>query len=154
MGLSCSGSGSDAQVIDGIEWAIEHASTRTPRRPSVMSLSLGGSRSKSLNNAVARANQLGLLVVVAAGNDADDACGGSPSSEASVITVGASGMVEDVLNDNGELVDGEPAVHDEIARFSATGSCVDIFAPGVEILAAVPQLRSTHVTSIMSGTSM
>lgn len=45
-------------------------------------------------------------------------------------------------------------MHDEIARFSATGSCVDIFAPGVEILAAVPQLRSTHVTSIMSGTSM
>jgi len=152
--LSCAGSGSDAHVLDGINWAIAHAVNRVPRRPSVMSLSLGGGqRSAMLDYGVARAVEFGVLVVVAAGNDADDACEGSPAGAAEVITVGATQMNEALVQD-GRLVEGTPEMFDEEASFSAHGSCVDIFAPGVEILAAVPSVSSTHVTSIMSGTSM
>jgi len=152
--LSCAGSGSDAHVLDGINWAIAHAVNRVPRKPSVMSLSLGGGqRSEMLDSGVARAVEYGVLVVVAAGNDADDACQGSPAGAAEVITVGATQMQEALVRD-GQLVEGTPDIYDEEASFSAHGSCVDIYAPGVEILAAVPSVGSTHVTSIMSGTSM
>jgi len=152
--LNCSGSGSTAHVIDGIEWAVQHAVERQPRRPSVLALSLGAEdRSWMIDSSVKLANSLGLLVVVAAGNDAKDACHASPAAAQYAITVGATEMEEVLMHDDDGLV---PATkpRDSIADFSAYGSCVNVFAPGVEILAAVPTTYSTHIASIMSGTSM
>jgi subtilisin family serine protease len=133
--LNCSGSSGDMDVIDGINWAVEHAVNRQPRRPSVLALSLGRhERSWMLNHAVVTAVNFGLLVVVAAANEGgtqlDDSCGGSPASSSSAITVGATGLNEDLIV-NGKLSD-EAAPHDVLAPFSSIGTCVDIFAPGVE----------------------
>ena len=62
--LSCSGSGSNSDVINGIFWAIEDAAGR----PAVINMSLGGSKSSLLNAAVQDAVDAGITVVVAAGN--------------------------------------------------------------------------------------
>lgn len=128
--LDCSGSGYTSWVISGINWAIsDHVSG-----PAVLNMSLGGGYSKSLNDAVAAAVADGITAVVAAGNSADDACGYSPASEATAITVGATSST------------------DAIAYFSNDGPCVDIFAPGVNITSA--WYTSTTATTTISGTSM
>lgn len=127
--LDCSGSGSYSGVIAGIDWVA--ASTL---RPAVANLSLGGSASTALNSAVAGAVNMGVTMVVAAGNSNADACNSSPSSEPSAITVGAT------AND------------DTRASYSNYGSCVDIFAPGNYITSAWN--TSATASNTISGTSM
>ena len=129
--LSCTGSGSVSGVIAGIEWAITNHVAGTP---AVANMSLGGGLSSSLNAAVARAVADGITMVVAAGNDSANACGVSPASEPSAITVGATNSA------------------DTRAGFSNFGSCVDVFAPGVSITSSY--IRSTTDLTSMSGTSM
>ena len=129
--LSCTGSGSVSGVIAGIEWAITNHIAGTP---AVANMSLGGGLSSSLNAAVARAVADGITMVVAAGNDNANACGASPASEPSAITVGATNSA------------------DSRASFSNFGSCVDVFAPGVSITSSY--IRSTTDLTSMSGTSM
>jgi len=154
--LNCAdGSGSDEGIVQGIDWVIHDAKTRPEPRPSVISMSLGGDeRDDTLDHALKEAADWGILVVVAAGNDGidADACVGSPSASAYVLTVGASGLAEQTVAE-GNLLD-TPRLYDVVADFSDTGKCVDLFAPGVEVLAAIPTPGSTHYTSIMSGTSM
>jgi subtilisin family serine protease len=102
--------------------------------PAVANLSLGGSASVALNNAVARAVADGITVVVAAGNSAADACNVSPASAPSAITVSATDR------------------YDFRAGYSNFGSCVDIFAPGSGVLSAGIDSPSDEAT--LSGTSM
>lgn len=53
-------------------------------------MSLGGGYVQSVNDAVRGATNAGLVMVVAAGNENRDACVGSPGSEPTAITVGAT----------------------------------------------------------------
>lgn len=129
--LSCSGSGSVSGVIAGIDWAITNHVAGTP---AVANMSLGGGFSNSLNSAVARAVADGIIMVVAAGNANANACGVSPASEPSAITVGATSST------------------DARASFSNFGSCVDVFAPGVSVASSYIRSPSDYV--FMSGTSM
>ena len=99
-----------------------------------MSLGTSGGIDIAINDAVARGVADGITFVVAAGNSYSDACTYSPSSEASAITVGATGST------------------DYFADFSNRGSCVDILAPGVQIISAA--ITSPTATSSKSGTSM
>jgi subtilisin family serine protease len=95
-------------------------------------MSLGGSKSASVNAAAANAVTAGVFFAVAAGNEAVDAAGSSPASEPTVFTVGATDS------------------SDKFASFSNYGTIVDILAPGVSIL-------STWLnggTNTISGTSM
>lgn len=86
--LSDQGSGSNAGVIAGVDWATgQH---KKNGGPSVANLSLGGGYSSALNAACTAAMKAGLFMVVAAGNENSDACDGSPSSATDVITVGAT----------------------------------------------------------------
>ncbi|MFZ9427737.1 MAG: S8 family serine peptidase, partial [Ilumatobacteraceae bacterium] len=134
--LDCLGSGSNASVISGINWAISH---HTSTAPAVMNLSLGGGASSSLDAAINNAIADGIVVVVAAGNNGGDtnvakrdACGYSPARVPNAITVAASTNT------------------DNRASFSNYGSCVDLFAPGQSI-------QSTWLsngTNTISGTSM
>ena len=80
-------------------------------------------------DALKEAADWGILVVVAAGNDGidADACVGSPSASAYVLTVGASGLAEQTVAE-GNLLD-TPRLYDVVADFSDTGKCVDLFAP-------------------------
>ena len=71
---------------------------------------------------------------VAAGNEAQDACFVSPASVETAVTVGAS------------------TIADEQAFFSNTGPCVDIFAPGLNILSTWSS--SPRSINTLSGTSM
>ncbi|MEQ8982024.1 MAG: S8 family peptidase, partial [Deltaproteobacteria bacterium] len=127
--LSCSGSGSNSGVIAGVDWvATNHQS------PAVANMSLGGSASTALDNAVNGAVAAGVTFVVAAGNDNSNACTQSPARAADAITVGST------------------TNSDARSSFSNYGSCVDIFAPGSSITAA--WYTSNSATNTISGTSM
>jgi subtilisin family serine protease len=127
--LDCAGSGTSSGVIAGIDWVVKNGG-----RPAVINMSLGGSYDATLNQAVANAVAAGVTVVVAAGNESADACGASPASEPSAITVGASDR------------------NDVEASFSNYGGCVDLTAPGVGIVSSY--IGATNAYASMSGTSM
>lgn len=125
--LDCNGSGSISGVIAGVDWV------RTNNiKPAVANMSLGGGFSSSLNTAVQNLSASGVFVAVAAGNSNANACNYSPASVGAVYTVAASDKA------------------DKRASFSNYGSCVDGYAPGVNITAT--WINST--TRTISGTSM
>jgi subtilisin family serine protease len=130
--LDCGGSGSDSSVVAGLEWILGRISAGTRR--AVVNMSLGGGASPAIDAAVAAITGRGVPVVVAAGNEDDDACLGSPSRARSAITVGASD------------------IRDVRASFSNHGGCVDVFAPGVAVKGA--DIGSTTSYATYSGTSM
>ncbi len=129
--LSCSGGGTIAGVIAGINWTIAN---HLPGVPAVANMSLGGGYSPALNSAVAAAVADGIVFAVAAGNENADACGVSPASEPTAITVGSTTST------------------DARSSFSNYGPCLDIFAPGSSILSA--WITSATATDTYSGTSM
>lgn len=129
--LDCNGSGTVSGVVSAIDWVVADHTTR----PAVMNLSLGTNQSASLESAVDRAFSDGIVVVAAAGNSNVDACTTSPSGDrASVLSVGASNEM------------------DARASFSNFGKCLDLFAPGTNIVSA--GISSTSASAVMSGTSM
>jgi len=129
--LDCAGSGTTSGVISGINWVINQYTTGTK---AVISMSLGGGASATLDAAVAAAVTKGITVVVAAGNSSADACTFSPARAPSAITVGATDS------------------SDALAYFSNFGSCVDISAPGLAITSA--WIGSNSQAATISGTSM
>lgn len=128
--LSCLGSGSFSGIIDGMDWVAVNA-----QFPAVASMSLGGGASLSVDLAVRNLVQAGVTVSVASGNSNADACNYSPARARDAISVGATDS------------------SDSRASFSNYGSCVDIFAPGVDITSTWIG-RSNTATSTISGTSM
>jgi subtilisin family serine protease len=130
--LDANGSGSDSDVIRGIEWVV---AKKVLGGDWVINMSLGGSDSPALNRAVCDAIAAGVVVAVAAGNESSDADTSSPARVRQAITVGA-----------GEVFLGT----DRQATFSNYGSLLDLYAPGVNILSAKPG----GGTDTMSGTSM
>ena len=127
--LDCSGSGAWSTVIAGMDWvATYHV------KPAVANMSLGGAAMQSVDDAVNRMHNAGVTVVVAAGNNADNACYYSPARAANAITVGNTTSTD--------------------ARSSSSnwGSCLDLFAPGTSITSAWH--TSTTATNTISGTSM
>jgi subtilisin family serine protease len=129
--LNCAGIGLNSGVIAGVDWVTgDHAAGA----PAVANMSLGGGQSAALDTAVRNSIADGVSYAVAAGNDTADACAGSPSGVTEAITVGATDQA------------------DARASFSNFGSCVDWFAPGVNITSAW-WLTDTS-TNIISGTSM
>jgi subtilisin family serine protease len=103
-------------------------------RAAVANLSLGDGESEVLNEAIQRAVEAGITVVVAAGNESRDACDYSPASAPGAITVGSI------------------SVSDRASYFSNHGPCVDLFAPGEQILSAGRD--NPRATTMLSGTSM
>jgi hypothetical protein len=127
--LGADGSGSNSGVVAGIDWVRMNAI-----KPAVASMSLGGGISSATDNAVNNLALAGVAVAVAAGNENQDACNTSPARAANVFTVAAS------------------TITDAKASFSNWGSCVDIYAPGTNILSAYAGTPTGLAT--MSGTSM
>eukprot|EP01119_Soliformovum_irregulare_P007197 TRINITY_DN19593_c0_g1_i2.p1 TRINITY_DN19593_c0_g1~~TRINITY_DN19593_c0_g1_i2.p1 ORF type:complete len:554 (-),score=167.55 TRINITY_DN19593_c0_g1_i2:47-1537(-) len=130
--MSCEGSGSTFNIIGGIKHVIKRK--RETRRPAVISMSLGGAASETLDDAVREAIAAGIVVVAAAGNDGRDACAVSPARVPAVITVGAS-----------DKFDKRPA-------FSNYGKCVDISAGGVDIVSSWN--TGDEALNNLQGTSM
>ncbi len=127
--LGCDGSGSMSGVIAGVDWVTKHA-----EKPAVANLSLGGGASRSLDEAVQNSIEAGIVYVLAAGNEDQDACNTSPARTPEAITVGAS------------------TKKDARADFSNWGSCLDIFAPGTEIESAWH--TGDSASKSLQGTSM
>jgi hypothetical protein len=131
--LDCGGSGSWSSVMGGLDWVASHQNANGDW-PAVANLSLSGGFSQSLNDAVEGAVLDGVVVVVAAGNDNSDACGKSPASAASALTLGAT------------------TSSDSRSSFSNRGDCLDLFAPGSSVLSALH--TSNTASGYKSGTSM
>jgi len=128
--LDAQGSGSDSDVIRGIDWVTAHVQAN--KWPAIANMSLGGSVSPALDQAVCNSIAAGVSYAIAAGNDNLNACNYSPSRVKQALTLGASD------------------VRDNSASFSNTGGCIDLYGPGVDIESASAGGGST----VMSGTSM
>ncbi|KAK6360556.1 hypothetical protein TWF730_006696 [Orbilia blumenaviensis] len=154
------GSGSTSNIIAGIEFMLRNHEIRRKDpnfRGSVASMSFGldvenpngnsTSSSPALEEAIMKANAIGIHTVIAAGNQGIDACRVSPgflsreshvgknyTYSASVITVGATD------------------IYDNRAQFSNYGPCITTYAPGVDILSTSKDGKDS--TKVMQGTSM
>ncbi|MFJ9626056.1 S8 family peptidase [Streptomyces sp. NPDC101175] len=121
--LDDEGSGDDASILAGMEWAAAQGA-------DIVNLSLGGADTPGIDPLEAEVNKLsetkGMLFAIAAGNEGEggDSTVDSPGSAADALTVGA--------------VDGS----DKLAYFSSRGPSADntlkpdVTAPGVKITAA------------------
>lgn len=130
--LNCQGTGTNDDLIAGIDWVRANA-----QKPAVANYSIGcGSRctSQAMDSAVTSLINSGVQFVQAAGNSSDDACYYSPQAVAAAITVG-----------NSNSSDGRNST-------SNYGSCLDLFAPGTSIVSA--SYSSNTGSATMTGTSM
>lgn len=130
--LNCQGSGTTTSVIQGVDWVAANAI-----KPAVANMSLGGGVSQMLDDAVRNAAAKGIFFAIAAGNAGTSACTTSPARIGGGVTPGV-------------LVTAATDTSDLEASFSNYGSCVDIWAPGVN----VTSLKLGGGNTVMSGTSM
>lgn len=128
--LDNSGSGTFAQVIAGVDWVTGDHTTR----PAVANMSLSGSVSASLDQAVRNSIADGVVYCVSAGNASSNVSNYSPAGVAEAVTVAASN------------------ISDGWASFSNFGSGVDIIAPGVNVTS--DWNTSNTAINTISGTSM
>ncbi|KAI7534619.1 hypothetical protein KC331_g12464 [Hortaea werneckii] len=142
--LDADGGGYSSNVVAGIDYIV-NAHDRRKREQgdqfvgSVISVSLAASGTvAAISDAVEAAVEAGVHVVVAAGNAHEDACGTSPSDSGGrggpAITVGSVGM--------GGMT----------SSFSNYGDCVDVYAPGEEIISS--WIGGQNMIESLSGTSM
>jgi thermitase len=126
--LDDQGSGSDANIIEGIKYATDHSA-------GVINMSLGGpGASAAIQDAVNYAVNHGVNVVVAAGNE--DGAIDTPGNCQGVITVGA-------VDRNGQR-----------ASYSNFGPKLDLVAPGSDILSTFIGGTGPSGYTYFSGTSM
>ncbi|KAG8728722.1 subtilisin-like serine protease [Ceratobasidium sp. 428] len=130
--LSDGGSGAYSDIIAGVNWVV--SSAKASGRPSIATLSLGGSANSALDNAIVSATNSGVHFTIAAGNSNVDAANTSPARVAAANTIGA--------------VDSS----NRKASFSNYGAVVDVWALGVNVLSA--WIGSPSATNTISGTSM
>lgn len=128
--LDCSGGGFMGDILAGLDWVYRDA---RERGATLANMSFGSMYWAPLNRAVVNLWERNVLTVAGAANEAEDACSFSPGSETLAITVGA-------LDES-----------DSRVWFSNFGSCVDVFAPGLNVLSADAH---TFGKVLMSGTSM
>ena len=142
--LAPDGTGWSSNVVAAIDFVIQHhesrqAGTNPPFIGSVISMSLASSSPVSaINSAVNSALAMGVHVCAAAGNDNQDACESSPAS-----TGGTQGLAITV---------GAVDMNMHRASFSNSGKCVDVYAPGVDVISA--WIGAPNMINLLSGTSM
>ena len=129
--LDCNNRGVVSDFIAGVEWVANNVI-----RPAVANMSLTtDAPSAALDTAVTNSITSGITYILIAGNNSGaDACNISPARVAAGITVGNI----------------DPS-NDTRASTSNIGSCIDLFAPGVNILSA--GISSDTATSTFTGTS-
>jgi aqualysin 1 len=141
--LDCNGQGTARKVIEAIDWVTRdvmgpdgRAGTSDDKKPAVVNMSLGGDKFGPLNTAIRNSAAKGIFYSLAAGNEGTNACKISPAMTGAgtnngILTTGA-------INQAGR----EPS-------WSNFGRCVDLWAPGVNILST--WMRGA--TRTFSGTS-
>ncbi|MFL5919515.1 MAG: S8 family peptidase [Gaiellaceae bacterium] len=113
--LNCQGSGQWSWIINGINWVTANHAAR-----SVANMSLGGPVNQAVDDAVRNSANAGVFYAVAAGNDGANACNQTPAR------AGAG-------SNNGIATVAAIDSTSREASWSNYGSCVDIWAPGVNV---------------------
>ncbi|XP_005398562.1 PREDICTED: proprotein convertase subtilisin/kexin type 9 [Chinchilla lanigera] len=134
--LNCQGKGTVSSTLIGLEF-IQKSQLAQPVGPLVVLLPLAGGYSRTLNAACHHLVRVGVVLVAAAGNFRDDACLYSPASAPEVITVGATNAQD------------QPVTLGTLG--TNFGRCVDLFAPGEDIIGASSDCSTCFVSQ--SGTS-
>ncbi|KAG0021826.1 hypothetical protein BGZ82_011192 [Podila clonocystis] len=130
--LDGTGKGDSSNIIAGMDWVIGDVKTKGK---SIVNMSLGTGQSQAMNDAANRLLKAEIPVFAAAGNNETiDACTRSPAGTPDTFTVGASD------------------IYDQFAYFSSFGPCINIIAPGVNIIGAGHNNDDELV--LESGTSM
>ncbi|MFB7935527.1 S8 family serine peptidase [Streptomyces sp. NPDC056049] len=141
--LSDEGSGTESQIIAGMEWAAKDIDAK------IVSMSLGSREGSDGTDPMAQAvdtlsAETGALFVIAAGNSGAPGSIGSPGAADSALTVGAVDSADEAAS----FTSKGPRYRDQALK-------PDLSAPGVGILAARSQLtEGTGLYTSMSGTSM
>ncbi len=135
--LGINGSGTNADILPGVQWAAGIHVDGVPDNPNpakVINLSLGGKRSCSQaeQDLYDSIKAKGVIVVVAAGNENDDANNHSPASCNNVITVGATGPTN------------------TRAPYSNYGSPIDVMAPGGDTKQTITFNGKTYPAGVLS----
>ncbi|RIB22715.1 peptidase S8/S53 domain-containing protein [Gigaspora rosea] len=120
-------------ITKGVNYVI-HSHKNDKNQNSVINMSFHLEYSEAMIKLVEECTDNGIHVVVSAGNSYIDACSVTPAAAPSAITVAASDR------------------SDRMADFSNYGSCVNICAPGVDILSAY--IESDTNSAYLDGTSM
>jgi subtilisin family serine protease len=134
--FGCANSTTTAAIIAGVDWVTGN---HQAGEPAVANMSLRGGANTALDTAVRNMIADGVSCAIAAGNGNAlgfpvNSCNQSPARVAEGITVGASD------------------INDAKASFSNFGTCVDLHAPGVNILSSWS--TTDTATNTISGTSM
>ena len=140
--------GSDAQVLAGMDWAIN-------RKAQVINMSLGGLSlnpivQNTYHQAIVNALLLGIPVVTAIGNDGHQTTG-LPGADLFAFSVGATDSRDDVAGFSGgrtQVLQSSPFI--DPAALPLPYSKPEISAPGVEVLSCVPKGKY----DAFNGTSM
>lgn len=141
--LNCEGVGTVDNVVAALKWVRSHHVSGTA---AVVNLSIGVDRNDdgaAIDEQVQRLLEEGVVVTVAAGNGDGNgvpynACDISPAHVAGALTVGASTQT------------------DQVASYTNTGPCIDLFAPGGDSGAKiVSSWKNSDVDYVLDvGTSM
>ncbi|KAK3516583.1 hypothetical protein QTP70_021957 [Hemibagrus guttatus] len=134
--LNCQGRGTVSGALKGLEY-IRASLQVQPVSPVIILLPFVGGFSRTLNTACREMVHSGAVLIAAAGNYQDDACTYSPASEPEVITIGASNAADQPLSSG--------------TTGTNLGRCVDLFAPGDDIISASSDCPTCFTTK--SGTS-
>ncbi|KAI8048025.1 peptidase S8/S53 domain-containing protein [Syncephalis plumigaleata] len=126
-----------SDVVNGLKWVLQQHQSSSNKK-TIVNMSSGAPYDQVLNNAVEQLTAAGITVVTSAGNSGEqnvpfDSCNHSPSSAASVISVGATDK------------------DDKVASYSNTGRCVTLFAPGTDVVSISNDLNIKTTTN--GGTS-
>ncbi|MGW5650503.1 S8 family peptidase [Streptomyces humi] len=126
QGILCESEGggspaaAEAALVKSVKWVTAHA-----QKPAVVNMSLNlDHRSAALESAVKKMVDAGIPTVVSAGNFHDDACKHSPAGVPGTIVVAASTSNDRPWSDTGSYGSGY-------------GRCVDLYAPGQKVTAAL-----------------
>ncbi len=115
-----SAAAAEAAVVKSVKWVTAHA-----QKPAVVNMSLNfEKRSAAVDSAVKKMVDAGIPTVVSAGNFHDDACKHSPAGVPGTIVVAASTSNDRAWTDGGSYGSGY-------------GRCVDLYAPGQKVTAAL-----------------
>ncbi len=131
------GQGSDFQILAGMQWAIDNGA-------DIISMSLGSLSFDPrvldvYTRMVISANQLGIPVVVAIGNDGSQTSG-SPGNDYFSYTVGATDPLDRVAGFSGgrtQYIDSSQYINKKYLPL--VYSKPDISAPGVGVLSSIPR---------------
>lgn len=126
--LDCAGSGTTSAAVSAVNWV---AANRIA--PAVANTSWNLAYSATLETALRRMIGAGVFLTTSGGNTGGDSCDRLPRSIGGALAVAASTR------------------NDSRASFSSTGNCIDVYAPGSEVI-------TTHgpgsgSTVIFDGTS-